>query len=276
MLFIWCPIKAQAFRHAPLASANWKLPLRLTFRLRGNALDPAPYSRTPIIAMASNTSVTTHEIVQRIPGYVITTIVKIVPTAGDTVPALPSPPAGAPVNHDAAEPAPPTAAPVNENSIPGAIKDTNDSVADDLNWNDLPQQPVLPPPPPPTEGYSSRIPHPSELQLRPGMERHQGKFYTIFRGREVGIFYDPITEVQPRVNGVPNCFSKGYKTWEEAVSEYARAYGGLKPGYELAAINPPSVAYPLPGEIWGNGVIASGSGAIVVSDSSEDDESSNE
>ncbi|KAK7047948.1 hypothetical protein VNI00_006276 [Paramarasmius palmivorus] len=38
--------------------------------------------------------------------------------------------------------------------------------------------------------YHRSVPHPRTLQPRPGMQNHQGKYYVIFRGREVGIFYD--------------------------------------------------------------------------------------
>ncbi|KAK7051679.1 hypothetical protein VNI00_004658 [Paramarasmius palmivorus] len=141
-------------------------------------------------------------------------------------------------------------------------------VPNTISWEDVPTAPALPAPPASTSNYSSVIPHPSELELRPGMERHQGKFYTIFRGCEVGIFYDAISEVVPRVSGVPNCLSKGYKMWEEALAEYTRAYSGAKPGWELATINPPSVAYPLEGEVWANGTITvPASNVVMISDS---------
>ncbi|EEB97932.1 hypothetical protein MPER_02651, partial [Moniliophthora perniciosa FA553] len=133
-----------------------------------------------------------------------------------------------------------------------------------VNWDALPPGPVLPTPQCP-DHYSKAVPHPTELQIRDGMQNHQGKFYTIFRGREVGIFYDAITEVNPRVSGVPKALSKGYKTWEEAVSEYARAYAGMKQGWEIAVINPPSVAFPLEGEQW-----ESIRPVVMISDSDED------
>ncbi|KAK7019680.1 hypothetical protein VNI00_018002 [Paramarasmius palmivorus] len=101
-----------------------------------------------------------------------------------------------------------------------------------------------------SEQFSSEVPDPRDMQIREGMLHHQGKFYTVFHGCEVGIFYDAISEVQPRINSVPNALSKGYKTWEEALAEYARAYYGSKPGWEVACINPPNVAFPQAGKNW--------------------------
>ncbi|KAK7015548.1 hypothetical protein VNI00_019082 [Paramarasmius palmivorus] len=81
------------------------------------------------------------------------------------------------------------------------------------------------------------VPHPSELQLRPGMQYHT-KFYVVFRGREVGIFYNWKHEARHVVEGVPHNCHRVYSTWDEALKKYAEAYYGEFPDHELAIINP--------------------------------------
>ncbi|KAK7017060.1 hypothetical protein VNI00_018713 [Paramarasmius palmivorus] len=93
---------------------------------------------------------------------------------------------------------------------------------------------VAPPPP----QYSSVIPHPNHLFLRPGMETHD-KFYIIFRGREVGLFYDYFTEVRERTLGVSRSAFKVYSTFQAAVNAYDQAWNGNLPGHELMAIPGP-------------------------------------
>ncbi|KAK7035310.1 hypothetical protein VNI00_012077 [Paramarasmius palmivorus] len=89
--------------------------------------------------------------------------------------------------------------------------------------------------------FSTEIPHPSTLEIRAGMEFHN-RFYVVYRGKEVGIFYDFHSEVAPRTLGVSNALMKAYDTWEDAITEYARAYRGLKPGHRLAVIGNPNLA----------------------------------
>ncbi|KAK7019652.1 hypothetical protein VNI00_018037 [Paramarasmius palmivorus] len=98
---------------------------------------------------------------------------------------------------------------------------------------------TLPAPPPPTFNWSAIIPHPNQLVVRPGMD--MAKAYVIFRGREVGIFYNYPAEVQPRTHRVSNAALKVFDSFQEAVAAYTEAYNGDLPGYELAVIHDPVV-----------------------------------
>ncbi|KAK7017904.1 hypothetical protein VNI00_018516 [Paramarasmius palmivorus] len=99
--------------------------------------------------------------------------------------------------------------------------------------------------PPPTifAPAAFAVPHPDEIVLRPGMEMHN-RFYIIFRGREVGLFYDLIksysnTEVAPRISRVSHAACKVYSTFQAAVAAYTEAYANHMPGYELRVIPDP-------------------------------------
>ncbi|KAK7017491.1 hypothetical protein VNI00_018620 [Paramarasmius palmivorus] len=198
---------------------------------------------------------TEHHIPGLVPGYVVVVITRI--EKDPTLPEMAPPPVPAVAM-------PPVPAVVDQPVVaPQAI---------DINWEAVPQHPALPTLQSSAQ-FSREIPHPRDLQPRD--VHHRGKFYTIFRGREVGIFYDVFTEVRPRVEGVPHSLSKSYKTWEEALMEYTRAYTGEKRGWEIAVINPENVAFPLEGETMeGEGAIRywadednqRSSGVVIISD----------
>ncbi|KAK7023435.1 hypothetical protein VNI00_016741 [Paramarasmius palmivorus] len=123
------------------------------------------------------------------------------------------------------------------------------------------------PPPPPTH-YSTVIPHPNNITLRPGMETHD-RFYVIFRGREVGIFYNFPLEVAPRTLGVSNAAQRVYSSFDAAISAYDAAYNRLLPGCELAVIRDP---VSQPGPVIGNTSLLAVS-VHVDSDSDSDSDS---
>ncbi|KAK7021083.1 hypothetical protein VNI00_017529 [Paramarasmius palmivorus] len=84
----------------------------------------------------------------------------------------------------------------------------------------------------------SGAPHPDTLTPRPGTELHT-KFYVVFRGLQVGIFYDWHTEAQQQVLGVPhNCYHL-YPSWHQAHHAYTEAYNGRLPGRQVRVIQPP-------------------------------------
>ncbi|KAK7015531.1 hypothetical protein VNI00_019092 [Paramarasmius palmivorus] len=85
------------------------------------------------------------------------------------------------------------------------------------------------------------IPEPNEIVLRPGTELNSLSFYIIFRGREVGLFYDYEREVAPRVLHVSRAAYKVYTSPEAAIAAYTHAHRGELPGYELAVIQAPVV-----------------------------------
>ncbi|KAK7016444.1 hypothetical protein VNI00_018881 [Paramarasmius palmivorus] len=86
--------------------------------------------------------------------------------------------------------------------------------------------------------FSNVIPDPNDIVIRPGMETHT-RFYVVFRGRELGVFYDHPSEVLPHIYRVSNAASKVYNTFEAAVSAYTEAFHGRLPGFELAIIPAP-------------------------------------
>ncbi|KAK7017100.1 hypothetical protein VNI00_017200 [Paramarasmius palmivorus] len=92
----------------------------------------------------------------------------------------------------------------------------------------------------PSVEYSVDIPEPNEIVLRPGTELNS-RFYIIFRGREVGLFYDYEREVAPRVLHVSRAAYKVYTSPEAAIAAYTHAHRGELPGYELAVIQAPVV-----------------------------------
>ncbi|KAK7019224.1 hypothetical protein VNI00_018124 [Paramarasmius palmivorus] len=92
---------------------------------------------------------------------------------------------------------------------------------------------------PQTVAHPAGIPHPDSLHQRPGTEL-QTKFYVVFRGLEVGIYYDWHTEAQGLVVGVPhNCYHL-YHSWQQAHYAYTEAYYNRLPGKHLRLVQLPS------------------------------------
>ncbi|KAK7027461.1 hypothetical protein VNI00_015206 [Paramarasmius palmivorus] len=78
-------------------------------------------------------------------------------------------------------------------------------------------------------------PAPETLVQQPGTELHS-KFYVVFRGTRVGIFYDWHTEVAALVVGVPfNCYHL-YPSWPLAHHAYTEAYHGRLPGRHIRVV----------------------------------------
>ncbi|KAK7020166.1 hypothetical protein VNI00_017844 [Paramarasmius palmivorus] len=194
---------------------------------------------------------TEHRIPGLIPGHVVVIITRVEKEATLPVTAPPAP------------------------QIPDIVPLPPTAITPDINWDTVPAHPALPVQQSSTQ-FNSEIPHPRDLHPRD--LHHRGKFYTIFHGREVGIFYDAITEVRPHIDGVPHALMKGYKSWEEALMEYTQAYKGEKVGWEIAVINPENVAFPLEGENWDEpqnvrywaDQMPSGSGTVIISDTESD------
>ncbi|KAK7017023.1 hypothetical protein VNI00_018750 [Paramarasmius palmivorus] len=78
------------------------------------------------------------------------------------------------------------------------------------------------------------IPHPGSLQ--PFLAE---RYYVVFKGTRVGIFARWNTDALKYTEGVSGAKHHSYKTWNEALLEYSRAFHGKKAGWELECLNGP-------------------------------------
>ncbi|KAL0577481.1 hypothetical protein V5O48_004505 [Marasmius crinis-equi] len=90
---------------------------------------------------------------------------------------------------------------------------------------------------PPLPTY--RVPLPTSF-ARPENEAEIKRFYIVCVGKEVGIFTGDYEDtVSPLVKGVPNNRAEGYSKFDDAVYQYARAYQGLRRGWQIRVVGSP-------------------------------------
>ncbi|KAK7017005.1 hypothetical protein VNI00_018768 [Paramarasmius palmivorus] len=81
------------------------------------------------------------------------------------------------------------------------------------------------------------IPHPDSFHA-PADVPAGTRFYVVYVGREVGIFWgDWYEEVEHKVLGVSGFRATKHQTFTQAQMEYTRAYFNQKPGYDLRVVS---------------------------------------
>ncbi|KAK7024586.1 hypothetical protein VNI00_016191 [Paramarasmius palmivorus] len=81
------------------------------------------------------------------------------------------------------------------------------------------------------------VPHPDSFGLPPDNLPAGTRFYVVYVGREVGIYWgDWYQCVEDKVLGVSGFRATKHKTFTQALVEYTRAFYGQKPGYALRIV----------------------------------------